>query len=201
MIETSPTSFVRTLAVGRAMWFCVNTVARGVQGLAVTTLEITTVGIIIDSILVYYFWKDKPADVESTEVVEINMSLGEMLLLEEDEKARTRPYFRTPLDFANHDAWNFGLLYHYFVNFFKGMRPRSWRWKKESLGRRSEIDVLPVTGVAMVIGFLGGLAFIGTNFIAWNFEFPTSIERLLWRISSCSLTTVSALSVSGAEIV
>jgi len=193
--------FVRTLAVGQAIRFCVNIIARGVQGLAVTTLEITTVGIIIDSILVCYFWKDKPADVESTEVVEINMTLGEMLLLEEDEEARTRPYFRTPLDFANHEVWNFGLLYHYLINFSNGILPRSWRWrKKESLGRRSEIDVLPVTGFAMAIGFLAGVAFLGTNFIAWNFEFPTSIERLLWRISSCGLITVSVLAVPGAEV-
>lgn len=81
------------------------------------------------------------------------------------------------------------------------MRPRSWWWKKkQSLGRRSEIDVLPVTGFAMVIGFLGGIAFIGTNFIAWNFHFRTSIQRLLWRIWSCGLITVAALPVPGAEL-
>lgn len=28
---------------------------------------------------------------------------------------------------------------------------------------------------------------MGTNFIAWNFHFPTIIERLLWRLSSCGL--------------
>ena len=195
-------TFVRIIAVGQALWFCVNIVARGVQGLAVTTLEITTVGIIIDSLLVYYFWKDKPANVASTDVVKINITLGEMVLLEEDEAARTRSPFRTPLDFANHENWNFGLLYHYFLNFSKGICPASWRpkdKKENSLGRRSETDALPVTGVAMLIGFLAGLAFLGTNFIAWDFHFPTSIERLLWRISSCSLITASVIAIAGAE--
>ena len=193
--------FVRVIAVGQALWFCVNIVARGVQRLAVTTLEITTIGIIVDSILVYYFWKEKPANVESTEVVKIDMTLSEMILLEEDEAARTRPYFRTPLDFASRETWHIGLLYQYVINFFKGIRPRSWRRKKkESLGRRSEIDVLPITGVAKLIGILGSLTFMGTNFIAWNFHFPTSIERLLWRISSGGLITLSALAVSGAEV-
>lgn len=45
--------FIRVIAVGQALWFCINIIARGVQGLPVTTLEITTIGIIIDSILVY----------------------------------------------------------------------------------------------------------------------------------------------------
>lgn len=80
-------TFVRIIAVAQALWFCVNIVARGVQGLAVTTLEITTVGIIVDSILVYYFWKDKLASVESTKVVKINITLSEMILLEGDEVA------------------------------------------------------------------------------------------------------------------
>ena len=193
--------FVGIIAVGQALWFCVNIIGRGVQGLVVTTLEVTTAGIIVDSILVYYFWKDKPANVESTDVVKINMTLSEMTLLEEDEAARTRSCYRTPLDFANREIWNFGLLYHYFLNFYKGMRPRSWRWKKqkESLGRRSESDVLPVTGVTMVIGYLAGLAFLGTNFIAWNFHFPTSIERLLWRVSSCGLIGLAAVAVPAAE--
>ena len=80
---------VRVIAIGQALWFCVNVIARGIQGLAVTTLEINTIGIVIDSILVYYFWKNKPTDVGSTEVVKITMTLIEMILLEEDEAART----------------------------------------------------------------------------------------------------------------
>jgi hypothetical protein len=82
-------TFVRVIAVGQALWFCINIIARGVQGLAVTTLEISTVGIIIVSILVYYIWKEKPADVQSTEVVDINLTFSEMILLEEDRAART----------------------------------------------------------------------------------------------------------------
>ena len=193
---------VRVIAIGQALWFCINVVARGIQNLAVTTLEITTIGIIVDSILVYYFWKDKPADVESPEVVKITMTLNEMILLEEDEAARTRPYFRTPLDFATREPWHFGLLAPYIFNVFRGMRPRSWRRKKkESFGRRSEIDLLPMSGIFVVIGILASLAFVGTNFIAWNFHFPTSVERLLWRISSGGLFGLVIIAAPGAELV
>lgn len=194
--------FVRVIAVGQALWFCVNIIARGVQGLAITTLEITTIGIIVDSILVYYIWKDKPADVESMEVVDIKMTLGEMVLLEEDEAARTRPSFRTPLDFASREIWSFNLIYHYLMNILKGMRPRSWERKKKekSLGRRSENDILPVTGVALVIALLSTVAFMGTNFIAWSFHFPTSIERSLWRLSSCGLLAIFVVGMPVIEV-
>jgi len=93
-------TFVRMIAAGQALWFCVDIIARGVQGLAITTLEISTVGIIIDSMLVYYIWKDKPADVESTEIYPTSLTLAEIMLLEEDEAVRAQPYFRTPLDFT-----------------------------------------------------------------------------------------------------
>lgn len=192
-------TFIRVIAVGQALWFCVNIIARGVQGLAITTLEITTIGIIIDSILVYYFWRDKPADVESIEVVEVKKTLGEIMLLEEDEAARKRPYFRTPLDFTSRSIWSFNLIHHYLMNFLKCMRRQHWQEKmNKSIGRRSDNDVLPVTGVAYAITVLATIAFVGTNFIAWNFRFPTPIERSLWRISSCGKFP-SSLSVCPAS--
>ena len=141
--------FIRLIAVGQALWFCINLIARGGQHLAISTLEITTVGIIVNSVLVYYFWKDKPADVQMMETVDIKMTLSEIIQLEENDAAQTRAYFRTPLDFTSRKVWSFGLFYNYLMNILKGMYPRSWRKKTEkSLGRRSENDVLPVNGIA-----------------------------------------------------
>lgn len=77
------------------------------------------------------------------------------------------------------------------MNILKGMRRQHWQRKMEkSLGRRSDNDVLPVEGVARVIGMLFAVAFLRTNFIAWNFHFPTPTERLLWRISSSGLMAI-----------
>ena len=186
--------FVRIIAVGQALWFCINIIARGIRHLPVTTLEITTIGIIIDSILVYYFWKDKPADVKSMEIVGINRTISEMILLEENEAARTEPYFRTPLDFTSRKAWALNLIYSYLMNILRGMVPQfSQRKTEKPLGRRSENDVLPVTGIAWFITLISAYAFLGTNFIAWNFHFPTLTERLLWRLSSCALVALFTL--------
>ncbi|KAF2231874.1 hypothetical protein EV356DRAFT_535048 [Viridothelium virens] len=150
--------FTRVFAVSQALWFCVNIIARGAQGLAVTTLEVTTVGIIVDK---------------------------------EDAHARTRPHSRTPLEFASREVWSFSLSYHYLMNILKAIRPQLWQRKMEkSFGRRSDTDVLPVTGAAFVTGWLSTAAFISTYFIAWNFHFPTPIERLLWRLTSGMLVAM-----------
>lgn len=186
--------FVRVLAVGQALWFCVDIIARGLQGLAVTTLEVTTIGIIVDSILVYYFWKDKPADVEYSEIVDIGMTLDEMISLEQDGRARSQPWFRTPLDFTSREIWSFNLIYHYLMNILKRRNKTSWREKqKNSLGRRDENDVLPLNGISMAIALLSTIAFMGTNFIAWDFHFPTVIEKRLWQTVSCGLIAITII--------
>ncbi|KAL9091942.1 MAG: hypothetical protein Q9165_004694 [Trypethelium subeluteriae] len=183
--------FTRIFAVSQALWFCINIIARGAQGLAVTTLEITTIGIIVVSIVVYYFRTDKPADVESVETVSIDMTLNELITLEEDANARTRSHSRTPLDFASRKIWSFGLSYHYLMNILKAIRPQLWQSKMEkSFGRRSDTDVLPVAGTAMIIAWLSTATFVSTYFIAWNFHFPTPTERLLWRLTSGLLASL-----------
>lgn len=100
--------FIRIIAVGQALWFCINVIARGGQHLAISTLEMTTIGIIVNSVLVYYFWKDKPTDVQMMETVDIKMTLSEIIYLEENDAAQTRAYLRTPLDFTSRKAWSIG---------------------------------------------------------------------------------------------
>lgn len=195
-------TFVRLIGIGQILWFCVNVIARGTQRLAVTTLEVTTIGIIVGSVMTVYFWRHKPADVQSAVVIEIDVTLNQIILLEEDEVARTKPWFRNPLEFTSGRIWSFGLIWQYVVNILKDARPGCWRKKKgKSLGRRSETqDVFPVTGVAMLIEVGAGVVFLGTNFIAWNFHFPTLIERLLWRLSACGLVVLSAVFLFITEI-
>ena len=192
-------TFVRILAIGQTLWFTINCIARGVQGLGLTTLEITTIGIIVDSVLVYYVWRYKPADIDTAVVVDSDMDLNDILIKEEDENARNQPWFRAPLDFVSREVWSFGLLHHYQMNMFKRQGRRSCS-QPNSMGRRSDNDTLPVTGKLMAVGIFFGFVFIGNNFIAWNFTFPTRTERLSWRICSCGLAILSAVALTGNEL-
>jgi hypothetical protein len=204
--------FVRVIAVAQALWFCVDIVGRAAQGLAVTTLEITVIGIVINSVVVYYFWKDKPADVQSIEIVDISHTLEALLDLEEDQDLRSRRFFRTPLEYVSNDPWWCGLIYTYMMNILHHLDTIIFWWlqpiKKRyftppihPLGRRSDNDVLPVRGRAMAIAGVLTCCFLGTNFIAWNFHFPTRTERFLWRLSSSILVGISLIGLGITEVV
>lgn len=52
----------------------------------------------------------------------------------------------------------------------------------------------------MVIGVLFEFTFMGINFTAWNFHFPTPIERLRWRLSSCGLVMMAVSGMPVAEL-
>ena len=53
-------------------------------------------------------------------------------------------------------------------------------------------DDILVSPVVLGIGG-GGVLFGAVHFVAWNFEFPTPVERLLWRISCTVLVTFPLL--------
>ena len=187
--------FVRVIAVGQAVWFCVNVIARGVQGLPVTTLEINTVAIVSNSILVYYIWRKKPASVESAEIINIGMTLGEIISLEEDEEARTRSTATKPFAFIDRESWSLNLMYHYLRNLLKHLNPGPRRGSEEVfVGRRSENDVFPIRGASLAIGVLATAVFVGINFIAWDFSFPTATEKFIWRLCCCGIVILSVLS-------
>ena len=193
--------FVRVIAVAQALWFCINIIARGVQKLTVTTLETTTIGIIVDSILAYYIWRHKPANVESIEVIEIDMAMTDIIALVEDEAARTLPYYRTPLDFVSREINSFNLINQYVMNLLKQIWPKSWQKKNtESFGQRSDSDMLPSDGWTLAIAVVSTFAFMGTNFITWNFHFPTQVEKLLWRLASSGLAIIFVLGMPTVEM-
>jgi len=55
---------VRFISVLQILWFSFNCIARASQGLAITTLELTTLGFILCTLGTSYFWFHKPMDVQ-----------------------------------------------------------------------------------------------------------------------------------------
>jgi hypothetical protein len=53
----------RLLAVGQAFWFVASSIARPIQGLSMTTLELTTISFVIMMFATSYLWIHKPSDV------------------------------------------------------------------------------------------------------------------------------------------
>jgi hypothetical protein len=53
---------VRFIAVFQILWFSINCIGRVIQGLAIATLELTTLGFIVCTLGTYCLWAHKPLD-------------------------------------------------------------------------------------------------------------------------------------------
>jgi len=54
----------KTIAILQTTWFIAQCIARGVQGLALTELELVTIALASLNAITYFFWWNKPLDVK-----------------------------------------------------------------------------------------------------------------------------------------
>jgi hypothetical protein len=95
-------------------------------------------------------------------------------------------YVNTPLDFVSRDRYTMNLLWEYYTRLLQAMhiplfsRPiksRPHNRNRSDKFLRTELDYEVFAGVIILL-------FGGTFLCAWNFHFPTVVERLIWRCAS-----------------
>ncbi|PQE05785.1 Major facilitator superfamily domain general substrate transporter protein [Rutstroemia sp. NJR-2017a BVV2] len=91
-------ALVRIYAIVQILWFLISCIARGVQRLAITTLELTTIGFIITTIGVSLLWLHKPTDIETRRVIELDVTIAEMYARAGVSHTEI-DWYDTPLDF------------------------------------------------------------------------------------------------------
>jgi hypothetical protein len=64
MDKSKANGFARAIAYAQMLWFGVSLAGRFAEGLAVTKLEIASSAYILVTILTYFFWMEKPLDVD-----------------------------------------------------------------------------------------------------------------------------------------
>lgn len=69
----------RFVAVFQATWFIVNLIARAIQHLPVTTIEVTTVSFVVILFGTAWCWKEKPSDVETTLRLKTSVPIDQIL--------------------------------------------------------------------------------------------------------------------------
>ncbi|KAK3494448.1 uncharacterized protein B0T23DRAFT_108572 [Neurospora hispaniola] len=82
--KSKGSAFAKTLVCIQASWFCVQCLTRFAQGLAISLLELNTLGHAICTLFIYALWWDKPLDIVEPETVLIRPSMK----WEELEKAK-----------------------------------------------------------------------------------------------------------------
>ena len=166
--------FQKILTLLQLGWFVLQCLTRAIQHLPVTTLELATIGLVLCTLASYYQWFHKPLDAEEAIIITTQKSTAQILV--EAGTIASRPYVHTPLDFIDKSPlWLTEIQPH--LRFRAGPRERPLP--------RLPNDTLAVIGASLDAIFLFAIITTYTciHFIAWDFHFPTQIERTLWRVN------------------
>jgi len=194
------------LVILQTGWFVTQCVARKIQGLPITELELVTVAFAALNFAIYILWWHKPVNVQRGVRVykkrmtespvddgDVEAALGGWVALRDALSELPAAIIRGP--FANWDGgpwlvrvlgwpivrpW-FTMIGSDNVDDLEGNRvatfyPAKWATKSEGA------SILLLGTIAMAFG--------GIHCIGWSFTFPSNIERTLWRVASLSITGV-----------
>ena len=164
----------KSLVLLQTSWFVMQCIARAVERLPVTHLEIVTLAYAAMNFVIYVFWWNKPLNVNrpvrvfrKTDVEE-SISEGRRLA-----SGVNRDDLNTIFDFIIGDRDD-------YVNLSREDRvPRFWA--NSTMDDNTTADLI-VLGV--------GICFGAIHCIAWGFSFPTHAELSIWRISTVAMAVV-----------
>jgi hypothetical protein len=164
------TKVITAFQVGYLIIQCV---ACAAQGLAITALELNAVTSIVCSLMTSYAWLHKPTDVQTPVHIHSTCTLAEITL--------GRKWCLIPLDFVDGNGPS------YSVNVQPYMKmPVIPSERPIQQIPNDRIPTNPYGSQEYLLCF-ATLVFTGIHAAGWIFDFPTSTEHILWRISSLLL--------------
>ncbi|KAH8797341.1 hypothetical protein F5884DRAFT_253990 [Xylogone sp. PMI_703] len=185
----------RLISICQAIWFTAASIARPIQGLFLTTFELTAMSFIVVFFAVSYCWLNKPSGITRAIVLKLNMRLDEVLAQAGVDPEE--PWKRTPLEFISREEWFCSILWKYYNQILDNIviSPFSIPVTSRPYNRIPSDNFPPtdITAEVLCIPFI--LLFSSTFICAWDFTFPSNTERILWR--AASITCVSFGIVGG----
>lgn len=170
-------ALVKGLAVLHITWLVIQILARGVEGMAITQLEIMILGFSACALVTYFLLWHKPQDVKIPTYIDIPQTLTREQII---QLAARSPVATLMV----HQFWLHGVA-------IRAMADNVFPWTP---GIKFQLPLLmeePIFLNPHLVGIGGGGAlFGGIDVAAWNFTFPTYVEKLLWRISASYLLAI-----------
>ena len=164
----------KSLVLLQTSWFVMQCIARAVERLPVTHLEIVTLAYAAMNFVIYVFWWNKPLNVNRPVRVFLKSDVEESISeARRFASGADREGFETIFDFITGDQDGYVTLSR------EDRVPRFW-------ANSAENDY--ITADLIVLGV--GVCFGAIHCIAWHFSFPTHAELSIWRISSVAMTVV-----------
>jgi hypothetical protein len=161
------------LAIVQGLWFTTQCLARVHQHLTVTELEVATLAFAVVNVFIWLLWWDKPLDVQR-QIVVGPAKAADAQPIAAVSISRMDRFLSAVGGIA--DYYEYDPLLSTSVSSFWSF-PVDERYNNQG-------DHLPFAIEALV-----GTMFGAIHCAAWNADFPTTVERWMWR--SCSLLIVA----------
>ena len=186
-------TLTRAITLLQVTWFTVEIVARGIQHLEITTLELSTLAFACCTLHAFWFWRDKPLDVAEPITIDCKKELRSIINETAPSIRSGWRYTTTPLDFLNPEA-----RLSYVEPVFYGMRVAMNQEENTlslPISHFSNASVPPtnVKPIDVFYAFFFGFLYFGIHLAAWPLHFPSYIESLLWRASAITLACIAAI--------
>jgi hypothetical protein len=199
----------KSVVILQASWFVMQCIARHIQGLPITELELATIAFASLNFAIYVLWWDKPLNVQcgvrvykkrSTDSLvddgHVDATAGFWIAIRDALSVLPAAIVQGPLPEKRGPSkwtWPFRVLGWTVAKpleiMFGGDYDRVGKriytfyprdWKEHWTDRWA----LSIVIVAIASAF-GGIHCIG-----WSFTFPSSTDRTLWRVASISITSI-----------
>lgn len=177
-------ALIRILTLGQTLWFLFTCVGRGIQGLTITTLELSTLAFISSAVGTFIFWYHKPMDVETFITINMETTIAEI----HAKEAWHGQWIQTPLEFVGlKREWPWNIYWRYGITILHKLHLGKFVLQPE----RRPIERVPddhwpePTLKSLPILFFFHMAYACILIAGWNLDLPTNLELLLWRIASC----------------
>lgn len=174
----------RVLTVAQTTWFVAQSLARLIQHLALSTFELSTIAFIFCTVNTVFFWRHKPLDVETPIILRCQTRL-DYIIREAGDQNQGR-YSSTPLDFVNPSPKPLSLIEPFWFALkvsFTSSSPQ----RELPIRAFENTSTVPPRGLKIadvVYGAVFTTGYVAIHIAGWNMDFPSLIERSLWRISS-----------------
>jgi len=205
----------KVVVILQTSWFVTQCIARVVQRLPITELELVTIAFATLNVVIYFMWWHKPLNVQRGARVYKQRITGQPI---DDGDVETSVGFwdalrdtlsKFPAAIADgplvHElsqvSWTFRVILWPFikplqildispVHRYKDLKRVTTFYPDDWDGSSRNIlfVLIPVTAIASVFG--------GIHCIGWRFTFPSSLEQTLWRLASVSITVVPIMIAS-----
>ena len=170
-------------------WFVLQCLARLIQQISITTLELSTIAFVVCAIGTNIMWWAKPKDVFVPIVLEIDCTLEGLLAMAGprtfDASAEATNWRWSPLERFDDLRPNFlADVGQYFLH------RSNLEFSQPAQKSRFRNDRLPPLERDWLLGhFLGvlSLLFGGVYVAGWNISFSTRIEQIIWRVCTVML--------------